>query len=345
MVKRPHEREASRFPETAIRNAMTSAPAKVNLTLELLGIRPDGYHELRSLVMPISLYESVVAKPTADGWIACSTELSGIPPFDMDSVPPEKHLAVCAARALREAAGIDCGAAIRIVKRIPVGAGLGGGSADAAGALHELIRLWELNFSPERLAEIGASFASDVPAMVLGGAVLMEGRGERVRRLTSLDHAPPLWLVLAFCGEPISTGAVYAACPDRLAAPEGCLEHMVEAVRKGDARMAAEALHNGLESTVYARYPHTSELPVLLRGAGALGTLLSGSGGVVFGLAEDEEHAQSIASRLPSSLWTRVVHTVCHANPTLPASTSTESDPVCSRNAPDSEMPRLSPSM
>ena len=290
---------------------MTSAPAKINLTLELLGIRPDGYHELRSLVMPISLYETVEAEPVADGQIACSTELSGIPPFDMDSVPPERHLAVRAAHALRDAAGTDAGAALRIVKRIPVGAGLGGGSADAAGTLHELNRLWKRNLSPERLAEIGATFASDVPAMVLGGAVLMEGRGERVRRLASLDHAPPLWLVLAFCGEPISTGAVYASCPDRLAAPEGCLEHMVEAVRLGDARRAAEALHNGLESTVYARHTHTAELPALLRGAGALGTLLSGSGGVVFGLAEDEEHARSIASRLPPSLWSRVVHTVC----------------------------------
>lgn len=310
---------------------MTIAPAKINLTLELLGIRPDGYHELRSLVMPISLHETVEAEPIADGRIGCSTELSGIPPFDMDSVPPERHLAVCAARALREAAGTATGAALRIVKRIPVGAGLGGGSADAAGALHELNRLWGLNFSPERLAEIGATFASDVPAMVLGGAVLMEGRGERVRRIpvfysqnieskeyTTIHERtegniscvpPPLWLVLAFCGEPISTGAVYAACPDRLAAPEGCLEHMVEAVRRGDARMAAEALHNGLEPTVYARYPHTAELPAMLRGAGALGTLLSGSGGVVFGLAEDREHALSIASRLPSALWTHVVHT------------------------------------
>ena len=304
---------------------MISAPAKVNLTLEILGTRPDGYHELRSLLMPISLYESVEAKPRADGVLTCATEQEGIPPFDMESVPLEKHLAVKAARALqrmdltdrqidrltdRQTDRLALGADVRIVKRVPVGAGLGGGSADAAGALRELNRVWGLSLSAEQLAEAGATFASDVPGMVLGGAVVMEGRGERVRRLDGVaPDTPPLWLVLAFCGEPISTGAVYKACPEIAAGPDGCQEYMAEAVRKGDPTMAAEALFNGLEAPVYAQYPRTAELPGVLRRAGALATLLSGSGGVVYGLAENEEHAHSIAGRLPEGLWTSVTRT------------------------------------
>ena len=146
--------------------------------------------------------------------------------------------------------------------------------------------------------------------MALGGPVVMEGRGERVRRLEGVGmETPPLWLVLAFCGEPISTREVYAACPAVAAGPDGCLEHIADAVRAGNPAMAAEALFNGLEAPVYARYPRTAELPGALRRAGALATLLSGSGGVVYGLAEDEAHARSIEARLPAGLWTRVVST------------------------------------
>ena len=296
---------------------MISAPAKVNLTLELLGPRPDGYHELRSLLMPVSLYETLEATPCEAGRVDCSTRLESVPAFDMESVPRERHLAVRAARALQEAArrrGPAAeeplpGALLRIVKRVPVGAGMGGGSADAAGALRELNDFWNLSLSPEDLAKIGATFASDVPGMALGGPVVMEGRGECVRRLDIPESAPPLWLVLAFCGEPISTRDVYAACPAVARGPDGCLERMTAAVASGDPRMAAEALFNGLESTVYARHPRTAELPGALRRAGALGTLLSGSGGVVFGIAESEEHAHFIAARLPSGLWARVVST------------------------------------
>lgn len=296
---------------------MISAPAKVNLTLELLGPRPDGYHDLRSLLMPVSLYETLEATPCEPGRVECSTRLESVPAFDMETVPCERHLAVRAARALQEAARRRDpaaaeslpGALLRIVKRVPVGAGMGGGSADAAAALRELNVLWNLSLSPEELASVGATFASDVPGMVLGGSVVMEGRGERIRRLDIPADPAPLWLVLAFCGEPISTRDVYAACPEDSRGPDGCLERMTEAVAAGDPRMAAEALFNGLEATVFARYSRTAELPGALRRAGALGTLLSGSGGVVFGIAENEEHARFIESRLPAGLWSRVVAT------------------------------------
>ena len=287
----------------------TDAPAKVNLTLELLGTRPDGYHELRSVVLPVSLCERVEAEPRADGRITCSTTLDGVPFFDMGSIPPGANLAEKAASALRERTGCALGADLRIIKRVPVGAGLGGGSADAAGALHALNRLWGLRLSTEELAEIGATFASDVPAMALGGPVLMEGRGERVRRLAVPAEAPPLWLVLAFCGEPISTREVYGACPDVAKAPEGegATVAMANAVARGDAEAAARHVINGLQATVFARHPRTAAIAAALSGAGALATLLSGSGGTVFGIARDEAHARAIAAALPADLWRAVV--------------------------------------
>lgn len=297
---------------------MIQTPAKVNLTLELLGIRPDGYHELRSLLVPVSLYETVEVRGRTDGVFTCHTELADIPPFDMESVPTEKNLAVKAANALRSkvmAEGIagagTLGADIRIVKRVPVGAGLGGGSADAAGALLVLDKEWSLSLSREELAEVGAMFASDVPAMVLGGPVRMEGRGERVSRMEGQTPSlPPLWMVLAFGGESVSTKAVYAASPDVARGPNGCLERMEGALRAGDPHRAAGALFNGLETTVFERFPRTAEVADALRRADAVGVMLTGSGGAVIGLAENETHAQRIQSQLPTGLWSAVVHTL-----------------------------------
>ena len=298
-------------PDDPVSGAVVvEASAKVNLTLELLGTRPDGYHELASLVLPISLCERVEVAPRADGRVVCTTRLESIPFFDMGSVPPGRNLAEKAAAALRERTGCALGADIRIVKRVPVGAGLGGGSADAAGALRALNRLWGLGLSTPELADIGATFASDVPAMTLGGAVRMEGRGERVRPLPLPADAPPLWLVLAFHGEPISTKEVYAACPPVAHAPEGASKAMEGALARGDADAVARHLFNGLQQTVFDRHPRVAALADDLLRAGAPGALLSGRGGTVFGVARDEAHARSIAAALPPGIWRSVVQRV-----------------------------------
>ena len=157
-----------------------AAHAKINLTLEVLGTRPDGYHDLRSVVTTIPLHDDVELLDASAGEVTVEMAADGV---EMPCVPPETNLAVRAARALREACGVARGVHIRIVKRIPIGAGLGGGSADAAAVLNGLNALWELKLPKERLCAIGAEVGSDVPALVLGGVVLMEGRGERVRAI------------------------------------------------------------------------------------------------------------------------------------------------------------------
>ena len=143
-----------------------AAHAKVNLTLEVLGMRPDGYHELRSVVTTIPLHDDVELLDAPVGEV--TVEMSG-DGMEVPHVPCEENLAVRAARALAAAAGVSRGVHIRIVKRIPVGAGLGGGSADAAAVLNGLNEMWGLGLPKERLCAIGAEVGSDVPALVLGG--------------------------------------------------------------------------------------------------------------------------------------------------------------------------------
>lgn len=293
-------------------SVVVEAPAKVNLTLEILDERPDRYHNLRSVLMPVSLCDTVVATACDGGEILCATRAEGVDAGELASLPPEKHLAVRAARALRAAAGLSCGARLEIVKRIPIGAGMGGGSADAAGTLVALNALWELRWPLERLAAVAAPVGCDVPGMVLGGAVGMEGIGDRVERVVPPGSGPvaPFWLVAAFPGLPVSTCAVYKACGSHLTGAPGTYHSMRSFVRGGDVRGASRWLFNGLQETVFRLVPGTERFCLALREAGALSSLLSGSGSAVFGLAEDRGHAERIRSRLGADVWSRVLQTL-----------------------------------
>ena len=178
------------------------AHAKINWTLEVLGVRPDGYHDLRSVVLPVPLHDTVTLEE-ADG-IVC--EMPGM------DVAQERNLAYRAALALKEATGCARGVRIGIEKRIPAGAGLGGGSADAAAVLNGLNGLWKLHLPEAEICEIAARVGSDVPALTLRAPVLMEGRGERVRRLRPEERADlpkPEGIVVFAPGIFVSTPDVY----------------------------------------------------------------------------------------------------------------------------------------
>ena len=294
-------------------SVVVEAPAKINLTLEILDEREDRYHNLRSILAPVSLFDTVRATLAEDGQIVCETRAAGVDAAELLKLPPERHLAVRAARVLREAAGLpDAGVQFEIIKRIPIGAGMGGGSADAAGALVALNALWGLGWSTRRLAEIGAQVGCDVPGMVLGGAVSAEGIGERVERLAP-EGGPsttPFWLVAAFPGIAISTRAVFEACGSCLTGAPDSFHSMRLFVRNGDVRGASRWLFNGLQKTVFELYPETERFYLALRDAGALSSLLSGSGSAVFGLAEDRGHAERIRDRLGADKWSRVLQTL-----------------------------------
>ena len=262
------------------------ANAKVNFTLEVFGKRADGYHALRSVVMPISLSDTLDIEVTEDGSITSDTG------YDDD-------LCVKAARVLRSQISdlrSQIGAAIHVTKRIPAGGGLGGGSADAAAVLRTLNELWKVGLSREELAEIGAQVGSDVPALVMGCPVIMEGRGEKVQdlRLKTED----LNLVLVNPGVCSSTKEVYASCEARPLDGENATAKMVEALETGDVRKIAAALMNDLQAPAVKQHPEIADALVSLRTAGVVGAMMSGSGSSVFGIVPDADTATRISFEL-----------------------------------------------
>ncbi|MBR4653160.1 MAG: 4-(cytidine 5'-diphospho)-2-C-methyl-D-erythritol kinase [Kiritimatiellae bacterium] len=284
------------------------ARAKINLTLEVLGVRTDGFHDIRSLVVPISLADEIELRP-ADG---ISLDVAVAPdaasPGSLDRLcPAGENLAVKAAELLRREAGHAGGVAISLLKRIPSGAGLGGGSADAAAVLAGLNGLWGLGLSRERLSELGAGLGSDVPALVLGGPVLMEGRGERVRREAS---GAVVNLVLVFPGVFASTSAVYAKCVPQLTDGRQILDNMRHALSGGGAEAVAAALHNGLSPAAEALHPEIAQARAALLAAGACGASMTGSGSCVFGVMRDADHARMVAADLAQAGYeARPAHT------------------------------------
>ena len=281
--------------------------AKVNFTLEVFGKRADGYHALRSVVMPISLADTLDLERTDDGEITSNTG------YDDDlCVKAAKVLRQCQ-DVRRETKDARMGATIRVTKRIPAGGGLGGGSADAAAVLRALNELWKVGLSREELAEIGAQVGSDVPALVLGGPVVMEGRGEIVKSIgacacndLSSDHlisrpAEQVWtlnLVLVNPGVHSSTKEVYGACEARPLDGENATAKMVEALDSGDLNRIAAALMNDLQPPAVKLHPEISDALVSLRTAGVAGALMSGSGSSVFGLVPDAASAGRISAEL-----------------------------------------------
>ena len=251
------------------------AHAKVNLTLEVFGRRADGYHALRSVVQPVELSDTLVLVDSPDGVIGSDTGYG------------EADLVVRAAKALRAAIGCLRGASIKVVKRIPAGGGLGGGSADAAATLLGLNRLWGAGLSVGELCAIGASVGSDVPALVLAhsfrGPVMMEGRGELVRPLSAAERERldrRVHMVLANPSIGSSTAEAYAGCRPR-------------------ERPLADPLAspvNDLQEVACRLHPEISSALDALAASGAEGVMMSGSGATVFGFAADNASAERIAA-------------------------------------------------
>lgn len=295
-----------RFPD----GLWISAPAKVNLTLEILGVRPDGYHDLSSVVVPTGLADTVELRPLPPGrGVTLEVAADGV---TMGAIGPvERNLAVRAARLVIARKGVGAGVAIRIAKRIPIGGGLGGGSADAAAVLNGLDLLWGLGMTEGERMALGAELGSDVPAQVAGRAVHMEGRGERVTPLfggaageaCGIRRIP---VVIANPGIAVSTAEVYANCNGRLTSRAGIYYNVRSSLHRGDVCALAQNLFNGLEAGVFACHPEVARLAGLLRSAGALGVLMSGSGASVFGIVGDEAHGKRIMAGLPGDVWCRL---------------------------------------
>ena len=272
------------------RRLVLNAAAKVNLVLEVLGKRDDGYHELVTVMQAVDLSDRITLDD-ADV-LELRSRAPGVP-------ADERNLALGAAIALREAAGVTRGARITLDKQIPVAAGLGGGSADAAAVLLGLNRLWRLRWPLARLDEVATRLGMDVPFFLRGGTALATGRGERIEPLRGRS----LPLVLVNPRFAVSTAAVYAQVTPAMYTDGGHATMLCAGLpRRSPARVAA-SLYNGLQEAAVAAHPPIGRIRAALLAAGALGALMSGSGPTVFGVARSFEHARQIRRRLTRGAW------------------------------------------
>lgn len=269
-------------------HALTApAPAKINLTLRVLGTRPDGFHELESLVVRINLVDTVAVAPRPDGQLELDCNSPAVP---CDA----SNLVLRAATALNAAAGTGHGAAIKLTKRIPPGAGLGGGSSDAATTLRLLDELWGLRLPRERLAEIGAALGSDVPLFLHGPQCVIRGRGERVEEL---PPPTPLWLALVLPEFQCATPAVYAAYDELEARP---VRPSVEQVLRAwnSAAELMDVLFNDLEEAAFRVAPELGDLARGIAEFSGAPARLTGSGAALFRLFDDAPSAARYALSL-----------------------------------------------
>jgi 4-diphosphocytidyl-2-C-methyl-D-erythritol kinase len=268
-----------------------NAAAKVNLVLEVLGKREDGYHELVTVMQAVDLSDRLTLEEAEA--LELRTSAPGVP-------TDGRNLAMRAAVALREAAGVTRGARITLDKRIPVAAGLGGGSTDAAAVLLGLNRLWRLAWPLARLDEVAMGLGMDVPFFLRGGTALATGRGERVERLRG---GRSLGLVLVNPRFAVSTAETYARVTPAMYTDGRHAKAVAGGPGGRTAARVAASLYNGLEAAVEAAHAPIGRMRAALLAAGALGAVMSGSGPTVFGVARSYEHARQIRRRLTRGSW------------------------------------------
>jgi 4-diphosphocytidyl-2-C-methyl-D-erythritol kinase len=273
--------------------ARDRAYAKVNLWLAVHGLRPDGYHEIETIFHAIDLFDEIEVSVTEPGPVEVEMEMQF---DDWDAAAPasETNLAVRAANSFRDAAGHSHGVQIRILKRIPIGAGLGGGSSDAACVLN-LLRDLLGGPTEAQLRNLAAGLGSDVPFFLTGGTALGTGRGDEV---VCLARPPDLHLVLGLTDRGLATPDVYAEY-DRLAHPPGAAsDGMRTAIAAGNPAGIAALLRNDLEPAAVALRPGITRQLGRMRDAGALGAIVGGSGPTVVGIARDRAHARELGKRV-----------------------------------------------
>lgn len=265
--------------------------AKVNLTLDVGAKRPsDGYHPVRTVMVPIDLADEVLIEPAASVEVVCEPDVAG---------EPERNLAYRAAKLLQAETGYTGGARIRILKRIPVAGGLAGGSTNGAAALVGLNQLWGLGLSEAQLMALAIRLGSDLPFFVPGRPALVEGIGELVQPIPCPE---PLWLLLATPAVAKSTGGVYALFDELTEVQRPDTEAMLAALAAGDVQGVARALGNVFEQVMLPRHPEIAALKAAFLEAGALGALMSGAGPSLFGIAPDRAAAERIQAAVPGAL-------------------------------------------
>ena len=277
-----------------MRPVAVRAYAKINLDLRVLGMRPDGFHELRTVFQSISLHDTVACIPR-DGPFAIECTTAGVP---LDRSNLIWRAAESLWRALRRDGPID-GVLVRLEKRIPLQAGLGGGSADAAATLVGLARAWGVQLRPAQLTDVAATLGADVPFFLAGGTALGLGRGDEVYPLADL---PRHWIVLLVPGFGVSTSEAYGWYDAERDLGRGAFAREPQHVPGPWPSRSAQMI-NDLEVPIARHHPEIDQMKAALRRAGALAAAMSGSGSAVFGLFQKRRDAAAAVERLAGSGW------------------------------------------
>lgn len=254
------------------------APAKINLSLDVLHKRDDGYHEVEMIMTMVDLADRIEMQELPRDTIMISSQ-AGYIPLD------EKNLAFQAAKLIKERYDVKQGVYIHLDKKIPVAAGLAGGSSDAAATLRGLNRLWKLGISEDELKELGSELGSDVPFCVSGGTAIARGRGEK---LEAVDTPPQCWVVLAKPPINVSTSEIYGKLSAKEIEKHPSISGMLDAIKNKDFESMCANLGNVLEEVTLKLYPEVQHVKDCMRKLGADGVLMSGSGPTVFGLVAKE---------------------------------------------------------
>ncbi|MDO6355782.1 4-(cytidine 5'-diphospho)-2-C-methyl-D-erythritol kinase [Caloramator sp. CAR-1] len=262
-------------------------PAKVNLSLDVVGKRNDGYHLLRMINQSVSLYDYLTIEKIKSGIIITS---------DKNDIPlDESNTCYRAADLIFKKFGIDYGVKIHLKKNIPHGAGLGGGSSDAAGVIKALNELYDLKMSKEQMMEIGLKVGADVPFSIMNRTSLVEGIGEIISPIEKIEN---LHIVIAKPNINISTKEVYSKLRLDEINKRPNIDKMVEYIRNKNYKMMASNMVNVLETVTLNEYPILLEIKNIMMEFEAEGSIMTGSGSAVIGIFEDEEKVKVCYNRL-----------------------------------------------
>lgn len=264
------------------------ALGKINLGLDVLGKRPDGYHDVRMVMQTIYLYDQITITKRKEPGIGLSTNLFYLP-------VNENNLAYRAAKLLMDEFEIRSGVDIFLEKHIPVAAGMAGGSSNAAAVLYGINRMFDLGLSTEELMKRGVSLGADVPYCIMRGTVLAEGIGEI---LTPLPPMPRCQIVVAKPPVSVSTKMVYEKIDSRRIVEHPDIDGIIEGLKEGDVTKIASRMGNVLEQVTVEEYPVIDKIKRLMNEGGAKGAMMSGSGPTVFGIFTEKSLAKKAALKI-----------------------------------------------
>ena len=262
--------------------------AKINIGLDVLGKREDGYHEVRMIMQTIRMYDQLDMRKSVEPGIHLTTNKKYIP-------VDENNLVWRAAKLMMDTCGIIEGVSIHLHKVIPVAAGMAGGSSDAAATLVGMNRLFHCGLSKEKLMELGVQIGADVPYCVLRGTALAEGIGEK---LTVLPPMPDCWILIGKPGISVSTKYVYTTLDLNTDTVHPDIDGMKKALEDGNLYGITERMGNVLQDVTIPAYPEVERIKEQMKTLGAVNAMMSGSGPTVFGIFDNEEKAQEACQKL-----------------------------------------------